>query len=196
MFLSCSRFLLAFALVAGALPAAMLSVDPTPQTAMIGDMPSFDINVSGLGAFSAPSVSAFDVDVAFDSTVLAFNSVNFGVGLDLFAFGFNIIGVTPGPGTVNVFEVSFDFPSDLDTLQSDAFTLFSVKFDAIGPGTSSINLSVNTLGDSIGDPLQADATPGSVTVAAVPEPSTISLLLAGLGLAAVRLRRKSASRRG
>ncbi len=196
MFISCIRFVVLFALVAVSLPAALISVDPTPQTAMLGEMPSFDINVSGLGAFSAPSVSTFDVDVAFDSTILAFNSVTFGVGLDLFAFGFNVTGVTPGAGTVNVFEVSFDFPSDLDTLQAGAFTLFTVKFDAIGPGTSSINLGVNSLGDSIGDRLLADTTPGSITVAAVPEPSTISLLLAGLGLAVVRMRRKHADRRG
>ncbi len=175
MFISWPRLALLFILAVGTLPAALITVEPTPQTASVGDMPTFDINISDLGNFSAPSISAYDFDVAFDSSVLAFNSV------------------TPGPGTVNVFEISFDFPSDLDTLQPGAFTLFSVNFDAIGVGTSSIDVAVNSLGDSIGNPVIFDATSGSIavsSVASVPEPSTVSLLLAGLAFAAVRVRRK------
>lgn len=193
MFISWPRLALLFILAVGTLPAALITVEPTPQTASVGDMPTFDINISDLGNFSAPSISVYDFDVAFDSSVLAFNSVTFGTALDLFALGFNITGVTPGPGTVNVFEISFDFPSDLDTLQPGAFTLFSVNFDAIGVGTSSIDVAVNSLGDSIGNPVIFDATSGSIavsSVASVPEPSTVSLLLAGLAFAAVRVRRK------
>lgn len=170
----------------------MLSVDPAVSSVGVGDMPAVNINISDLGNFAAPSVSAFDIDVAFDPTVLSFSSVSFGTALDLFNFGTNITGVTPGALSVNVFEISFDFPGDLDTLQPGAFTLFTVNFNAIAPGNSSIVLSVNDLGDSIGNPI---ADPGlstgsiEVGVAAVPEPGTISLLMAGLAIAAVRFRR-------
>ncbi|MBI1353693.1 MAG: PEP-CTERM sorting domain-containing protein [Acidobacteria bacterium] len=162
-------------------PAATISVDPSTQSVSLGTSASVDVNVADLGILTAPSLSTYDIDVAFDPTILSFTGATFGDGLDLFLFGLNIQAATPGVGTVNLFDLSFDLPTDLDDLQADAFKLFTLTFDTIGPGTSPITLSVNAFGDSLGDPLDVTPTSGELTVtASVPEPSTIGLLLAGL----------------
>ena len=91
------------------------------------------ILVSGLGAFSAPSLAAYDLDLSYDSTRFAFDSAAFGDQLDLFGLG-SIYGAVDEkniPNAVNLFEVSIDSPTDLDTLQADAFTLVTVTFDVL-----------------------------------------------------------------
>ena len=141
----------------------------------------------GLGDFAPDSLSTFDLDVSFDASVLGFNNVSFGdpiLGdqLDLFGFG-SITDATPGGGIVNLFELSFDLPGDLDTLQAGSFTLAVLTFDALATGTSALTVGINAIGDAIGDPLSATVSDGSIAVSpaiAVPEPASISLFIVAL----------------
>ena len=113
--------------------------------------------------------------------------------LDLFGFGSITSFDDSVSSVVNLFELSFDLPSDLDTLQAGSFTLATLTFDTLAQGTSSVDLSINALGDAFGDQLAADLSNGSVnvnTASAVPEPSTMMLLGFGLaGLGVMRRRR-------
>lgn len=173
--------------------AILLGLDPASQTVGIGDPVQVDLNVSGLGDLSAPSLGAWDVDVGFDPTILGFTGATFSTELDLFGFG-SLNGAFDLGGVVDIFEVSLDLPSDLDSLQTGAFTLATLSFDALAAGVSALSLSVDDLGDSLGDRLVADQVSGaSVTVTApvtVPEPGTLALFGLGLvGLAALRRRR-------
>jgi len=127
----------------------------------------------------------------FDPSVLAFSTAAFGdpvLGdqLDVDGLG-TIVNVTPGFGTVELFELSLDAASDLNSLQVGRFVLCTLRFNTLSVGTSPLNLSVNALGDAEGNSLAASMQGGSVNVVrvAIPEPNTLSLLVlvisAGLG---------------
>ena len=80
---------------------------------------------------------------------------------------------------MNLFELSFDPPADLDSLQAGSFTLGTLAFLAISSGLSDLGLSVNALGDASGNPLTMGVQSGRVVVNAafVPEPAVLLLLL-------------------
>ena len=87
------------------------------------------------------------------------------------------------PGVVNVFELSFDDPVDLDALQSDVFTLFTVNLRVLDFGDHNLSLEVLDLGDADGALLTAQTSEANIAVAppvAVPAPATLSLWLAGM----------------
>jgi hypothetical protein len=71
-----SKWLASTVLLLVSLPmqAITLSVNPVTQTVMAGS--SFDValTISGLGNGIAPSISAFDLDVGYDPTVLGYSS--------------------------------------------------------------------------------------------------------------------------
>ena len=161
--------------------AIMLDIDPAAQTVNLNDPATVKLNISGLGAGVAPSLSGLDVDIGFDPSVLSFTSVVFGTGLDLLGLG-SVTQVTPAANSVNLLELSLDSVADLNALQPAAFTLATLTFATAGVGTSPLTIAVNALGDAVGDPLMATVSPGSVTVnaVAVPEPATWLLVLSGL----------------
>jgi hypothetical protein len=175
----------AFLLCPGSPAAARtLFVVPSDQTVSAGGTVSIDLAISGLGTGTPPSLSVFDLDVTFDDSVLSFLSFTFGdpiLGdqLDLSGLG-SLTVVTQGAGTVNLFELSFDLPADLDSLQADIFDLGTLTFLAVSNGVSNLGLSVNALGDASGNSLPTDVLGGRVVVdaTAVPEPAVLLLLLA------------------
>ena len=179
-------FLGGLALPHGIAHAISLSFVPAVQEVGVGTPLAVALVVSGLGDGTAPSLSAFDLDVLFDPLLLSVNSVAFGdpvLGdqLDLFGLG-SLTGVTPGVGSVNLFALSFDDPLDLDSLQAESFTLATVTFDTLATGTSALELSINALGDAVGNALTAEVLSGSVTATSTPVPEPGSLLLLGSGL--------------
>jgi hypothetical protein len=200
----CSMCLFLFLGVLQILSAASITVTPSSQSVNLGSQAVVSLDISGLGSGAAPSVGAYDIDLSFDSSILALTSVVFGdpvLGdqLDLFSLG-SILGATPGAGTVNVFEISLDFVDDLNQLQADAFTLATFTFDTLSAGSSTLSLSLNALGDADGLPLEATPTGGSVDVVGsepppvtVSEPSvwtTYTLLMAGLAGLSIFQRKK------
>ncbi|RFC31461.1 MAG: PEP-CTERM protein-sorting domain-containing protein [Candidatus Nitrotoga sp. MKT] len=173
----------------------ILKLSPTSQTALPGDNISLDLIISGLNAGGAPSLGDFDLDIAFDTTKLSFTSYSLGSFLGVISsaeagdFSSGVSG-----GLINLAEVSYLTPTDLDSLQSSAFTLATLLFhvDVLGSGTST-NVSfsqINALGDGFGNPLVIDAANSAVISNNVPEPSSALLILLGLsGLSWLRLRK-------
>ena len=177
---------------AGTAEAITLGFDPASQQVSVGSSVSVRVAVSDLGNGAAPSLGTFDLDVLYDPAVLGFTGVVFGdpvLGdqLDLAGGGSLVDFDASAAGALNLFELSVDLPADLDDLQAGAFTLATLTFEALAPGTSSLDFSALVLGDSLGDPLDADAlSAGSITV--VPEPAPSSLTLLGILLLALARR--------
>lgn len=176
---------LGLAAVTGVGQAITLGFDSAAQTVGVGASVQVSLNISGLGDGAAPSLGTFDLDIAYDPGVLSLTDVSFGDSvlgdqLDLFSLGSITSSGSATAGTLNVFELSLDDPADLDALQASAFTLATLSFSAISPGSSTLGISINALGDAYGDPLLADTLGASVTVSAVPLPAALWLFSTGL----------------
>ena len=178
----------ALALGAATAEAITLSLNPSSTNPSVGSTLMVDVDISGLGSGTAPSLGAYDLDIGFDTGVLSLlGAPVFGNQLDL-GFG-SLTDFIPGSGTINLSEVSLAFdPADLDDNQADSFTLATLSFDVIGPGTSLLTLGIIDLGDANGDPLTASIQNASITTPStppgpgngIPEPATLWLLAFGL----------------
>jgi len=161
---------------------AILTISPTSQTVALGSQVSVNVGISGLG--NGTALGAYDLNVEFDPTVLAYDGIAFGNQLDIFGLG-DIQFVTPDAGTVDVFELSLDSSSDLESLQQPAFVLATLTFDTLSTGiNSSLALTVNALSDADGNSVDSSVSGGSVSVnaaavAATPEPCSLVLCLTG-----------------
>ena len=176
--------------------AISIGIDPGSQTVSVGNSLSVDVVISGLEAGGLDEiVSAFDLDVTYDSTILFASGVTFGAYLGdpslfeaLTDFDLSTAGV------IDLAELSLLDDATLAALQPDTFTLVTLYFDAIGYGTSPLGFVFDDFNDVKGlnaQVLSLDINSGRVDVAgvAVPEPGTILLLSAGIG-GLVALRKK------
>jgi hypothetical protein len=171
--------------------AATIGFEPSSFNATVGSMIELRVVISELGAGVPPSLSAFDLDIAFNDDVLSFENATFGdptLGdqLDLTGLG-SLTLATPGLGIVNLLGLSFDSPLDLDALQADSFVLATLVFRAVDTGISVVEVATAVLGDAGGNALSATFTSSSVSVAGapVPEPGSVSLALAGAAVFSV-----------
>jgi hypothetical protein len=133
-------------LVAGGLALAAgdtraLSIGLVPATAVptAGSI-SLDLVVSGLVGGAAPSLGGFQVDLGWDPARLALAQVDFGSGLGDPAALEAVADSLTSPGFANLAEVSLLPPAALDTLQSDAFVLTSLRFTVVSPGAAAIDV--------------------------------------------------------
>lgn len=181
--------------------ALLLEIEPDSLDASVGDSVNLDIFARSLGT---DLIGGFDIDLEFDTSLLAFNSVSFGTGLgdpDLFeSLVDNCLGgelfCPAGPGRVNLYQVSFLDSGSLGALQpgSDLF-LFSIVFDALAAGFSSVSFTRTDISDETGfEVLQVTSTSGATINSSpvdepvpVPAPSVLSLLGIGLLLLLSRL---------
>jgi hypothetical protein len=163
-------FLLATSPVSG----AVLDLELSSQIAQTGQPVSADIVISGVAAGGPPSVGAFDLEVAFDPTILSAPSITFGPflgdpnGLEA------LIASSLSPAAVEIAEVSLLSPAALDTLQPGSFVLATLLFNGLTSGPVSLQFSRGVVDDAFGEKLVE-----------VPEPATVLLLGAGLTCLAV-----------
>jgi hypothetical protein len=192
-------------LSSGSANALLIDFQPHSQDVISGDTVTVDLVISELGVVgTAPSLGAFDISVFFDASILALDTTDADFDwvidsvvldpdsqLDVMGLGMNsMFADLTGAGMLNFYDISFDLPYDLVDLQFDSFTLATITFDTIGPGTSLLELTNVVLSDEWGDPLQPDLSNGSITVNPIPEPTAMLLFCTGLAGLAVLRRKK------
>jgi hypothetical protein len=191
---------------------------PSVTEATTGDSFGVDIVVGDLTS-AGEIVSAFDLTIGFDASVIAATDVTFGAALGE-AFFFEVLedfligpgttfgGVSYPLGQVNFAALSLLGDGALAALQGDSVVLATLSFTALGAGTSDLSFipglvpgvdGLDVKGSAIlpfvPGILEFDSVgTGSVSVMAppisVPEPGTWALLGVGL-LAMGALRRRA-----
>jgi hypothetical protein len=188
-----SLLVLAAAPRAGAAP--VLSIQAPVTDVMVGDVFFLDVFLSG-----AEDLFAFDVEVAFDRTILQV----------LQAITGTFLGSTPGVDVDTFSEFIDNDLGEASGAQSrlvfpgvdGAGVLFSLQFRAVAPGSTNVDFDTacdvvdpfcTALRDSGDAPLDFLTELGVVNVAAapvpVPEPTVSTLLIVGGLLGVVRRRR-------
>jgi hypothetical protein len=167
--------------------AATISVVPADQTVVgpLGNSFEVTISIGGLANSTAPSLSVYDMTLSYDASILTYGGTVFDSSQMNFGGG-SFSQATPGAGSLNLLELSYEAPATLDGLQSDAFDLAVITFYTASYGTSSLNLGSVVLGDALADPLSASIVPGSITVSVVPIPAVFLFPSALVALAWVR----------
>lgn len=180
----------AFALAAGlawtAATAAVVTLTPSSVATSSGTPVAVDVRVSNLGTGNA--LGAFDLDVSYNPALLSFGTAVFGTSLGNPASFEALTNASAStPGIVDFGEVSLLAPAQLAAGQAGSFLLATLNFNGTASGTNAFALlGTSVLSDAFGRPLTI------VQVTPIPEPETFSLL--GLGLAALAVWRRRASR--
>ena len=171
----------------------VLSVSGSATLVNITDTVTLTLNISGLKVgdnvdlTGSPSVSAFDLVLNYDPTVLTLQSSTFGSKLWLSntsdpTYADVQIDLST-PGRVELFDLSSDSAATLRSLQPASFSLGTVTFAAAGIGSTKLTWDAATsLSDETGAASVAFTSTDSATITSnvVPEPGTCGLV--GLGL--------------
>ncbi len=194
------RILFLSALLAGSATqpihaALVLSVDPSSQTADVGDQVTVDLLLSGLESFAPTEIlAAYDVTFAYDASILSYDS---GTYYDLAAVIDPPGGFAPSPvfgsGTISWDSSSFATDAELQAAQGDSLTLGTFTFTVFGSGTAQLSASYDDLTGLDFSALDPSVEDGVVRVGAVPVPATALLL--GLGVVGMIANRRSARAR-
>ncbi|HEV8500315.1 MAG TPA: cohesin domain-containing protein [Casimicrobiaceae bacterium] len=194
--------------------ASRIELDPTVTNIAAGNIFAVDVVVSG---FNAPSpslaLSDFDLDVSYDPLLLNAVGVSFGTGLgappDISGFDLASAGI------VDLFAISFADYATLRGFQGDKFTLATLTFRALAPGTDSLAFVqdeafiVDLINGDSQNPVNGvnpatcqslacvDVSGARVVIGeanTVPEPNPLPLIAVG-GLAIAAVRRRNTQRK-
>jgi hypothetical protein len=168
----------------------ILSLDPATQTTNTGDLVTVSVSIDGLGDGVPLSLSAFDIDIEFDSSALSF--VGYGLFDELGGVidGFDLSGGEYSPGVINIAELSFLSNFDLWDFQPGSFTLAELFFTVDTAVTSALTFVYADLVDVNGDTINiVGANTASIT-GTNPVPTPAALTLMSLALLTMFVRKK------
>jgi hypothetical protein len=166
-----------------ALAEVHLGFDRSVYSAPPGGTVQVQVRIDGLVDFAAPSLSAFDLAISYDPSILrptgaVYGDPILGNQLDLGGLGsLDTAPVIAPPLPVGIASVAFDLPTTLDSQQNGAFALATISFNALAAGSSPLSITILSLADSQGDPLAATLSGATVVV---PEPRAVVILMIGM----------------
>ena len=169
--------------------AVTVSFDPAVSMVNSGGSVDVDLTIADLGAFAAPSLGAFNLEITYDNSIISFDSVIYsdflgtaGVDSDFFT--------TLGAGVVGLDNLSFLSDIDLNALQGASFPLATLTFSGDSLGTSGLVITPLDFATAAGTDITSSilVNSGSIQVisSAVPEPATYLLMLSAFAVFAVR----------
>lgn len=174
--------------------ANIIEFRPQSVSAELGETVTVDVVASNL---DGEIVSAYDLDITYDSLILAATDITFASGLGdaLFFEVFESVDLSM-PGLIDLAQLSL-LPDDLlFAMQGgEEFLLATIVFDTLSVGLSTLDFifdAVNDVKTFDAAILPVTGSPGQITVeaaVAVPAPPMPALLLTGLVLLAFRHRR-------
>jgi hypothetical protein len=175
-----------------ALNAQATSIDLSLDRNQIntGDSVTLQVRINGLNDLAAPSLGDYDVNLNYNPNIFNVETITWGDAtlgdqLDLSGFGSLKDQSNSNAGVLNLFELSFNDPWDLNSRQTGSFTLFSVLFSSIASGATDFSLDINAIGDEFGNSIDIDTLSNArvnVNTTPVPEPSSLILIMSGLAL--------------
>lgn len=179
---------LSISLVGSSAYGVSLQLVSSSSNITVGQMVDVAVVVSDLGNQSAPSLSYYDLDINFDSSLLSFNNISFGDPVSGNQLNLSGLGTVPTSilrvNALSIAEGSGDSDTVLDTQQLGSFTIATLSFQGIGIGNSPLSLTVTELLDSQVDSLMVDSLTGTsvnITPAATQTPES-SMNVGVLGL--------------
>ncbi len=153
-------------------PAVQIAIVPQTLDVVRGNLFDVEVVVSELGD---EVVSAYDLDLSYDASVLSATAVSFGSLLDPALEDASLLA-----GVVDFAQTSLASDADLLSAQPDAFTLATISFEAIAGGVSALDLPLDEMNGLEGlDAQTLDATALGAEVRVVPEPRSAFLVSAG-----------------
>lgn len=157
--------------------AATISLLPTQASVRVGDELTVEIQLSKSANETGLAVGVFDLSLNFDDSVAAMSGVTFGNQLDVLGLG-SVQSLASGAGYVDLFELSLDSPSELESLQRDVFSLATISFVVLAAGSFDLTLTLNALGDAFGNSVAADIFLSDVVASAqLSEPGGIGVVI-------------------
>jgi hypothetical protein len=190
--------LAALAVVAGAKAEAapIIYVDPVPVVVEVGEAFSVDIWIKDL----LETIGAFDVDMAFNDTILAGtgftvdpdgNFVNDFGGLLSLGFSANLVNIAEAgdPAGNNLALAPFKLGTINFTASALGNTLLTFPYHALSNDPGGSPLLANSVQPGIVCVVDDKTAPVNCAVRAVPEPGFLALIGVGLGAFVARRRR-------
>jgi len=161
--------------------SAQLSWASSPEPVQVGQIVNVDLLLTGV-----QDLYAFQFDLQFDGALLRATSSMEG---SLLRNGGETYGTA---GTIDnaagsISNVFYTLVGPVVGV-SGSGTLLQLRFATQAVGMSTLTISNALFLDSMGEDIGVTAQSGMVHISAVPEPASLGLLLAGLGLVAWRRR--------
>lgn len=174
------KFIFGLTLLCGQATAATIGWESAPGTINVGD--SFSLKITGSGFTT--NVDGGGVNFSYDSSVL--NVVSVSIDEVVWDFGGSGIStglIDNGAGTVDGIMVNAFSPV------SGNFDVASIQFQAVGFGTSALNLTEYVLNPWASDGSLINPVMSNISLTVVPVPAAVWLFGSGL-LALVGMTRR------